>query len=204
MSPARRAVLVALALALAPAAASTARADDRRLHATLDATATYGIGVYSALGVQLHGVGQLGAWEASRAAGSFDFGLVAGIQDEPQSLQYLSVRGLKNDAQRLNLWATLGHTFHLGRERRAGLGLHLFGGWTHVWSTASVDRPDLALRGAVADDYGVLNVGGMLKFDYRFSKYLGFTVQAVGPFPVQPSMVSTLFHVGIGLTGYIL
>lgn len=210
MSFAARISLLALAVlgfsgvARAEEAVVAAAAPARRVHLTVDATATYGIGGYSALGVQLHAVGQIGAWEARAAAGSFDVGLVLGFQDEPQFLQYAVAKGLTNDAQRLNAWATVGHTFHLGRERRAGLGLHLFGGWTHVWSQARIARPDLALSASAADDYGLLNVGGMLKFDYRFSRFLGFTVQAVGPFPVQPSMVSTLFHVGVGLTGYIL
>ncbi len=175
----------------------------RSLHATLDATFTYGIGAYSALGMQLHALGQLSLWNTNRATGSFDFGVVVGVQDEPQALQYGIPQGLSNDAQRLNLWSTAGHTFHLGQRRRVGLGFHLFAGWTHVFSQATVIDPKHNLNTRLSDNYGLFNTGGMLKFDYRFSKYVGLSLQAVGPWPISASYVTTLFHVGVGLTGYL-
>lgn len=174
-------------------------------HTTLDLAATYGIGGYSALGFQLHAKEQFSNWNTSVATGSFDLGLALGWQDEPQSLQFAQPKGQKNDAQRLNLWATLGHTFHMGRERRANLGFHLFGGWTHVWSTASLKMPDLGVDRASADNYGLWNAGAMLKFDYRLSRYVGFNLEATAPFyPMGMSYVRTLFHVGAGLTVYLL
>jgi hypothetical protein len=173
------------------------------LHVTVDAAATYGIGAYSALGAQAHGVGYLPVWDAGGVTGSFDFGAILGWQDEPQILQYAVPPGLSNNAQRLNAWVTAGHTLHMGRRRRVGLGLHLFGGWTHVWSTATVDDTVHGIRMSVSDNYGRPNVGGMLKLDYRFSRYVGVNLQAVGPFPVEPSYVTTLFHVGLGLTAYL-
>jgi len=174
-----------------------------RLHATVDATFTYGIGGYSALGVQAHAVGQLSVWNTRRATGTFDFGLVLGFQDEPQVLQYEIPAGQSNNAQRLNAWVTVGHTFHVGHRRRLGLGVHLFNGWTHVWSQAALKDPKHMVDQKLSDNYGLFNTGGMLKLDYRFSKYVGLSVQIVGPWPVAPSYVTTLFHVGIGLTGYL-
>jgi len=174
-----------------------------RLHTTVDATFTYGIGGYSALGMQVHALEQLSVWDRRGVTGSFDFGLVAGFQDEPQALQYGINPGQTNDAQRLNVWATVGHTFHLGFRRRVGLGFHLFNGWTQVWSQAAVVAPKHALNLRVSDSYGLFNTGGMLKLDIRFSKYVGLSLQIVAPWPVTPSYVNTLFHVGIGFTGYL-
>lgn len=176
---------------------------EHRLHFTLDATATYGIGVYSALGGQLHGVGQRTVWNLGSATGSLDLGLVLGFQDEPQWLQYEVPKHLSNDAQRIHTWVTAGHTFHLGQQRRVGLGAHLFGGWTHVFSQAKVDDPSHGIQSKLADNYGVFNAGAVVKFDYRFSEYVGASVQAAYPFPISPSYVSTLFHVGVGLTAYL-
>lgn len=174
-------------------------------HTTLDLAATYGIGGYSALGVQLHAKEQFSNWNTSLATGSFDLGLVLGWQDEAQALQPPAPTGQKNDAQRLNLWLTLGHTFHMGQERRANLGFHLFGGWTHVWSTGSMEMPDLGIRRAAADDYGLWNAGAMVKFDYRLSRWTGFNLEASAPFyPMGMSYVRTLFHVGVGVTTYLL
>lgn len=174
------------------------------LHSTIDATFTYGIGGYSALGAQVHGVGLVSIWNTRLATGSFNFGALVGFQDEPMALQYGIGPGQKNDAQRLNLWLTVGHTFHMGVRRRASLGLHLFGGWTHVFSQASLVRPDLGIDRQVSDNYGLLNSGAMLKFDYRFSQYIGLSLQAAVPFwKLQPSYVATIFHVGIGITAYL-
>ena len=174
------------------------------VHATVDATFTYGIGAYSALGAQVHGVGLVSIWNTRLATGTFNFGALVGFQDEPMALQYGTAPGQTNDAQRLNLWLTVGHSFHLGVRRRASLGLHLFGGWTHVFSQASLVRPDLGIDRQVSDNYGLLNSGTLLKFDYRFSQYVGLSLQAAVPFwKVQPSYVATIFHVGVGLTAYL-
>ncbi len=175
----------------------------RPVHVTLDATATYGIGAYSALGAQLHGVGYVPVWNTGYATGSLDFGALLGVQDEPQLFQYAVPEGLSNDARRINAWLTVGHSFHLGLLRRVRFGVHLFGGWTHVFTTATANDPVHGIHMSVSDNYGLPNVGGMLKLDYRFSRYLGLDVQAVGPFPVEPSYVTTLFHVGVGLTAYL-
>lgn len=177
--------------------------EDHPLYVTLDAAATYGIGGYSALGVQLHALGQVPVWNNSRATGTFDFGLVLGWQDEPQALQYGVPAGQENDAQRLNVWATVGHSVQIGARRRSTLGLHLFAGWTHVWSWASVTDERLDLEASASDDYGLFNLGALLKFDYRFSEWIGVHIQAAAPFGVGSSYVNTLFHVGLGLTAYL-
>lgn len=173
------------------------------LHVTVDGTFTYGIGIYSAIGGQLHALGQETLWNTRLATGSFDFGVLVGLQDEPMALQFGGAAGQTTSTQRLNTWVTVGHTFHLGARRRSGLGLHLFGGWTQVWTSASVVNPDLGLNRQVSDAYGLWNSGAMLKYDYRFSRYVGLSLQAAVPFwGVQPSYVATIFHVGVGLTGY--
>lgn len=199
-----------LALALPAQAAEPTGADapsetsdvrvDPIVSGTIDATATYGIGTYSALGAQLHGVAHVTAWKTRPVRGTLDFGLLFGAQDEPQALQYEIPEGRQNDLQRLNAWATVGHTFFLGTGRRSLLGTHLFAGWTHVFSQARIDRPDLDLHREMSDDYGCFNVGAILKYDYLITDWFGLDVQAVGPFPVQPSYVTTLFHVGVGVT----
>ncbi len=175
-----------------------------RLHVTVDLIFTYGIGAYSALGAQTHALGQVSVWNTRHATGTFDFGVLLGAQREPMALQYGAAPGQTNDAQRLNAWASIGHTLHLGARRRSGLGLHLFAGWTHVWSQAKVVNAELAIDRRVRDDYGLLNSGLMLKYDYRFSRYVGLRIEATAPFwSVQPSYVATIFHVGVGLTGYL-
>ena len=156
-----------------------------------------------ALGVQLHALGQVPAWNNSHATGTFDFGQVLGWQDEPQALQYGVPAGQENEAQRLNAWVTAGHSIHLGARRRSTLGLHLFTGWTHVWSRASVTDERLDLDASASDDYGLFNLGALLKFDYRFSEWIGVHLQAAAPFGVGSSYVNTLFHVGLGLTAYL-
>ena len=173
------------------------------VHFTLDATATYGIGSYSALGGQLHFVAFTPVWRTATSTGSLDLGLLGGVQDEPQFLQYTSEPYLKNDLKRLNAWATLGHTIHFGPGRRAGIGLHLFAGWTQDWASFSINYPPAGLTGSLKDSYGIGNVGGLLKFDYRFSDWVGLSLQAVGPFPVGPSFITTLFHVGLGFCVYL-
>lgn len=213
MTIGRGAVLAVLVpvLVLPPAAAAAQSVGipeggetDHRLHVTLDAAATYGIGGYSALGVQVHGLGQLSIWNTGFATGTFDFGVVLGWQDEPQALQFDVPTGQENDAQRLNSWVTAGTSFHMGQERRSTLGLHVFAGWTHVWSWAVVVDERLDLDAEASDDYGLFNVGAMLKFDYRFSEWVGFHLQAAAPFGTGSSYVNTLFHVGLGLTAYLL
>jgi hypothetical protein len=172
------------------------------LRTTVDATFTYGIGAWSALGGQLHAVEQARLWNTGAIAGSVDVGVVLGVQDEPQALQYAVAPGQSNDAQRLHAWVTVGHTFHLGARRRVGLGLHLFNGWTHVWSQAALRDPARAIDARRRDDYGLFDSGGMVKLDWRFSRYVGASLQGVAPWPFAPSYVNTLFHVGVGLTGY--
>ncbi len=210
----RRAAIVSSALpALLLLAAAPARAErpgipeggeaGHPVHVALDATATYGIGAWSALGAQLHGLGQVPVWNAGLATGSFDFGLLLGVQDEPEALQYGVAAGQDNDAVRLNAWVTAGHSFHMGRRRLATLGVHLFAGWTHVWSWASVVDDGLDLDASASDDYGLPNAGAILRFDYRFSDWVGFHLHAAAPFGVGSSYVNTLFHVGLGLTGYL-
>ena len=173
------------------------------LQTTVDATFTYGIGAYSALGGQLHGMEQIGVWDAPWVAGTVDVGVVLGFQDEPMALQYGAVSGQTNNAERLNAWVSVGHTFHFGTERRASLGVHFFNGWTQVWTQAALNNPAHGINTRVADSYGHFNTGAMLKFDYRFSSLLGATAQAIGPWPVGPSYVTTLFHVGLGIVFYL-
>jgi len=174
----------------------------RPTHVALDAAFTYGIGGWSALGVQLHPTVGWSLWSTRRATGTIDLGVVLGYQNEPQAIQAIAARGQESQTHRLNAFATVGTTFHLGRLRRSGLGLHLFGGWTHVWSSATIRRPDLSFDGTARDDYGVPNVGVILRYAYRVHRNLGLSLQAAAPFQTTPSYVATLFHVGIGLTGY--
>ncbi|HBQ18827.1 MAG: hypothetical protein RLP09_04925 [Sandaracinaceae bacterium] len=195
---------------LASSAPSFALADDigipeagessGEVRVVMHASATYGIGGYSALGVHLTPLVEFSVWNTDAATGSLDFGVVLGWQMEPESLQYQVPSTLDNEAHRLNSWVVFGHSFHLG-DRRSTLGVHLFGGWTHVWSVATASDPGRVERSA-SDDYGLPNIGASLTFDYRFSDYVGFNVQAAGPFQTGSSYVNTLFHVGLGLTGY--
>jgi len=171
-------------------------------HFVSDISFTYGIGIYSAMGVQLHNLGQLSSWNTKYAYGSFDVGVLLGFQAEPQALQYMSTEGIDTETYRLNSWVTIGKSFFMGRKRNYALGLHFFGGWTHVWSKAVADRDDLDFNSEVSDNYGHYNFGGILRFDWKFYKYLGMSLHAAAPFPVGPSYVNTLFHVGIGLAIY--
>lgn len=171
-------------------------------HLTEDISFTYGIGIYSALGFQSHTSGQLSVWETKHAAGSLDAGIILGFQGEPQALQYLATDGIETETYRLNSWAAVGTSFHMGKKRNYTLGVHFFGGWTHLWTKAAADRDDLDFNSSVSDNYGHYNFGGILKFDWRFYKYLGISIHAAGPFPVGPSYITTLFHVGLGLTVY--
>lgn len=193
-------------LHVAPAAAQGAGIPEAgessaEAHIVMHASATYGIGGYSALGAQLQPLAQFSVWNSDGATGSLDIGFVLGWQIEPEVLQYGVATNLDNEAHRLNAWVVAGHTFHLG-DRRSSLGLHLFAGWTHVWSVAEYDDPNRFAR-ATSDDYGLPNLGGSLTFAYRFSDFVGFHLQAAGPFQTGSSYVNTLFHVGLGLSVYL-
>lgn len=173
-------------------------------HLAQDVSFTYGIGSYSALGVQSHTIGQFSIWETKHAVGSIDLGILFGFQGEPQTLQYMQTDGINTETYRLHTLVTVGTSFHMGRKRNYTLGVHIFGGWTHVWSKAEADRDDLDFNSYVSDNYGHYNFGGILRFDWKFHKYVGMSLHAAAPFPVSPSYITTLFHVGAGLVIYPL
>jgi hypothetical protein len=177
---------------------------ERRLHLMLDGTFTYGIGGQSALGVTTHLTGYTALWNTRRATGTIDVGLQLAYGNEPTALApWLSPDTVDGAAHRFQALLTVGHTFHMGRQRRAAFGVHLFGGWNHWSSSYTLRYPTENVQGSSTVSRDNFITGAELKFAYRFSKHVGINMVMGAPFPYQSSYVVGMFFVGAGLTFYV-
>ena len=177
---------------------------DDRLHLQLSADATYGIGGQSYLGANLRLDAYLPVWSRRSVTGTVDFGSQFAYGNEPTWLApWLAGAGITGATHRIQLVATFGHSFHLGKRRRFSLGTHLYGGWNHWRSSYAVNYPNEDVSGEATVSRNHLIAGGQLEFGYRFHRRVGVHAVLGGPFPTQSSYAITIFHVGLGLTVHL-
>lgn len=202
-------VLSALTAAAPPVAAipphvAEGGEQELRLRLRLNTAVTYGIGGQSFLGALAHLVAYTPVWDARRATGTLDLGVQLHYGNEPVALApWLRGTDVRGAAHRVQLLVTAGHTFYLGKRRRAGLGLHLFAGLNAWRSAYSLDYPTEMIHGSAVVARNKFVAGGQLMFDVRLARRVGLYLLAGGPFPSESSYVVTIFSVGIGLTFYL-
>lgn len=177
---------------------------ERRLRLRLGGAVTYGIGGQSFIGGLVHVVGYTPVWNTRRATGTLDLGVQLHYGNEPVALApWLRGMDVEGATHRVQALLTAGHSFYMGRRRRAGLGLHLFAGLNHWRSAYTLHYPDEMIHGSAVVARNKFVAGGQIMFDYRLSRRVGLYVLAGGPFPFQSSYVVTIFAVGLGLTVYL-
>ena len=176
----------------------------RRLHLQLDGAFTFGIGGQSALGAQLHLTGLTALWNAGPATGSLDVGLQLAYGNEPPALAFwLAGVDAQGANHRVQAVATVGHTLHVGQQRRASLGLHVFAGWNHWRSAFTVRYPGEGVEGSATVSRDLFVSGAELKAAYRLSRRVGLHLVAGVPFPTASSYAIGLFFIGAGLSTYL-
>jgi hypothetical protein len=177
---------------------------DGRIHLQLSADATYGIGGQSFLGSNLHLDAFRSIWDRRKVTGTIDFGAQFSYGNEPTWLAPWLANGTTTGAtHRVQVVATLGHTFHIGQRRRFSLGTHLYGGWNHWRSAYAVNYPDEGINGEATVSRNHPLAGGQVELGYRFHRRVGVHMVLGGPFPTHSSYAITIFHVGLGLTVHL-
>jgi hypothetical protein len=175
-----------------------------RVHLQLDADATFGIGAQMFLGTQLRFAALLEHWATARALGTWDFAGSFAYQNEPTFLApWIDPSQVTGAGHRLQLTASVGHTVHMGKRRRAALGLHVFGGWNQARSDYTVDYADEDVHGHAVVVHDRPIVGGELRFAYRFHERVGFNLMLGAPLPTASSYLITFGQVGVGLSFYL-
>jgi hypothetical protein len=174
-------------------------------HLRLDTSAVYGIGGQSFLGVLARSVLGVTAWDDGNATGSGDFGLALAYHNEPTFLApWLASGGIEGAAHRVQLLVVAGHTFHMLDDRALSLALHAQFGWNRWISSYTLDYPAEDVRGEATVERTHFVVGAQLTLAWRVADYVGLNLVLGGPFPIYSSYVISMFHVGAGLTFYVL
>lgn len=180
-------------------------ARDRQTHLQLSADVTYGIGGQSYLGGNLRLNAGTAVWDRRRVTGTIDFGGQLAYGNEPTWLApWLASGAFTGATHRVQLVATLGHTFHMGQRRRFSLGTHLYGGWNHWRSMYAVNYPNEGVSGEATVSRNHPIAGGQVELGFRFHRRVGVHVVLGGPFPTHSSYAITIFHAGLGLTFHLL
>lgn len=175
-----------------------------RLHFGLDTSFQFSIGGQMALGASVRGSGYAPIWNTRVATGTADVGVVLSYANEATALApWLSGNDVTGAAHRIQLVASLGHTFHLGKRRRSSLGFHLYGGLNQWISSYEVNYANEGVRGAATVSRTKFVVGGELRYAYRISEYVGIHVAMGAPFPTESSYVNSLAHINAGLSFYL-
>lgn len=187
--------LVVAALWSAPAAAAGLAVD-------LELSAAYGFGERSAFG-GLAGVTVGGrVWEAPQGEGALEAGFLAGYQAEPYALlqSWLGGARVSGATHRLEGLFLIGHGARLLASRRLLLGVHLFGGWTHVVLRGRLENAALGIGGSHSADAGRLTTGLSLALGVRVTSALSVTSRLLAPFPYATEVISYLIpSVGVSL-----
>lgn len=203
------AIMLASAPELAPAEPPAPHvAEDgplsRRAHLQLDGDALWGIGGQMYLGTQVRFAALLEHWATSKALGTWDLGAAFAYHAEPTFLApWIDRESIDGATHRLLLVAHLGHTFHMGKRRRVGLGLHAYGGWNYWRSAYSVDYTGEGVSGRAVVDRHLGVIGGELRLGYRFHRRVGANFVMGAPAPTASSYAITFAHLGLGLSFYL-
>lgn len=201
--------LLALALLVggtAQAAEPFVQAGDRTPHVQLRASALYAT-FSPGVGAALRATVQVPVWDGQGVTGSVDVGL---------STRYVWGGGvlypwLSTDPDERATGADhvatvaldVGHTFHLGRQRRSSLGIHAFAGlaishraWTLAWA-------DHGLEASATQTTPVFTWGPELDYHYRVHRNVGLHVVLGGVSPTQSGLAGPMLHVGAGVSVYV-
>jgi hypothetical protein len=177
---------------------------DKRLHLRLDTDATWGIGGQMFLGAQAQLTGYAGVWRGARATGSLDVGLQLAYGNEATFLApWIDPETTTGATHRVQLVATLGHTFHMGPQRRVSLGLQWFAGWNHWRSdyAMTIEEADIDEQAVVVRN--LVTTGGQVTLAYRASKHVGVNLVITAPVPTPSSYAVGMVSVGVGPTFYL-
>jgi len=178
---------------------------DNRTHLRLEGDFIYGIGGQSFFGAQAHLMAYRGLWSTRHAIGSLDLGLRLAYGNEPTwAAPWIDRDQVTGATHRVQALLTAGHTFHMGRRRRAALGMHLHGGLNHWRSAYALEYAQEDVHGKAVVRRNRFITGAEATFAYRFSRHVGANVTLGGPFPSQSSYLVGLFFVGAGLSFYVL
>jgi hypothetical protein len=196
--------MIALLLAAALAAPHVSPDGDRAVHVQLDTAATWGIGGQMFLGANAHGRALFPLWDGGGATGSLDLGLQLAYGNEATFLApWIDRDHVRGAGQRVQAVLTLGHTFHAGKQRRTGVGLHAFVGLNHWRSAYSLEIPEVDVSGSAVVSRNLPVVGGQLTVSQRLSKHVGLNLVISAPFPTASSYAITLASIGLGPTFYL-
>lgn len=177
---------------------------DRRFHLRLDGDFVYGIGGQSFFGAQAHLLAYRGLWSTPHAIGSLDLGLRLAYGNEPTwAAPWIDREQVSGATHRVQALLTVGHTFHMGKRRRAALGMHLHGGLNHWLSAYTLEYAQEGVHGEAQVRRNRFVAGAELSFAYRLSRHVGTHVTLGGPFPSQSSYLVGMFFVGAGLSFYL-
>ena len=177
---------------------------DQPLHLRLDTAASWGIGGQMFLGAQVHLAGQVGVWNTGRGTGSFDFGLQANYGNEATFLApWIDRETTTGATHRVQLVATVGHTAHVGPQRRFSVGVQWFVGWNHWRSQYAVDLAEAGVQEKAVVQRDLLTTGGQVTLGYRISRHVGVNLFMAAPLPTPSSYAVGLASLGLGPTFYL-
>ena len=199
--------LVLLAMPCAAFAAPHPSAQDRHpsdVHLRLDTDASWGIGSQMFLGGQLNLHIQLPVWRARQLGGTFDLGFRGAYGNEPAFLAPWRDSDDSDLAQRFQTQLGLGHTLHLGKQRRFALGTHVWAGWNHYRKQVTVDFKQENVSGKAQTQFNHFLVTGEFSMAYRLHDNVGINLAVGAPFPTLSSYILTLLHANIGFTFYMM
>jgi hypothetical protein len=158
----------------------------------LEANAAVGFGSRTSFGaVTSVTVGQE-LWTDAAGVGSLEAGLLLGYQLEPYALQaaYLPLAVVTGANHRLEALVLVGHGMRLLSSRRLLIGLHLFGGWTHLLVRGRLVNESLGIARDVAADAGRLTTGLSISLGVRLTEQLSLNARVLLPFPYASEVMS--------------
>lgn len=173
------------ALALLAAAALGVSVD-------LEANAAYGFGSRHAFGGVASATVGAELWEAPAGVGALELGLLAGYQAEPYALMapFLPEAELTGASHRVLGLFFFGHGMRLLSSRRLLLGLHLFGGWTHLVVSGRVRNAVLGMDRAQTADAGRFTTGLSFTLGVRLTERVSLSARVLLPFPYASEVIS--------------
>lgn len=196
-------LLTGLALAAAPDLPEDG-APDEAWHVRVDTAATWGIGGQMFLGAEVHPTAWRPLWSTPAATGSLDLGVALTYGNEAAFLApWIDTSSTRGSNHRVQVFGSVGTTFHMGPGRRLGLGLHALVGMNEWISSYAVDysEEDFSGRATVADTRFV--AAGQLTLSWRLSRTVGLDLLVVGQVPLASSYAIGFGHLGVGPCFYL-
>jgi hypothetical protein len=170
-----------------------------RLHLALRTTFLYGT-FSPALGGLVRLSGYTPVWNTGLGTGTLDVGVVVGYLQGNQVLYPWVSKSEQGADHHVRLALSLGHTFHIGRQRRSALGLHVYGGLNIQRSDWTLLYEREMLQGSASATFVKLIFDPEIDYSYRFSRRVGLNLVVGGVCPCLSGTTGPLVHVGAGLT----